>query len=103
MTAWPPTRMSSLEVFSAQEMAFRKKCLKNRIKTVSPLLLLILALESFDASGSVDELLLAGIKWVAFRADFQVDLSFRRPCLESLATGAPDNRLDVIGMDIGLH
>jgi hypothetical protein len=60
-------------------------------------------LESFDATGGIDQLLLTGEKGMTFRANLEMDLRFRRAGLESLTAGALDNRLNVIRMYVCLH
>ena len=40
---------------------------------------------------------------MAFRADFKVDLRFRRAGLKSFATGAFHDRVDIVRMDIRFH
>jgi hypothetical protein len=60
-------------------------------------------LESFDAAGRINQFLLAGEERMAFRADFEMDLRFRRPRFEGLAAGAPYDRVDVVGMYVCLH
>ena len=60
--------------------------------------------EAFDATGRVDDLLLARVKRVAFRADFDVQRAARsRAGLEVVATTASDVDLDVIRMDFLFH
>jgi hypothetical protein len=61
--------------------------------------------EALDAASGVDELLLAGEKWVAVGADFDVQ-TFALDCgagLEVVATGAVDGNGMIVGMNTGLH
>src|SRR5262245_34871374 len=61
------------------------------------------ALEAFDSSTRVDQLLLARVERVAVRADLDVELGLRRPRLEGVPAGARHGREDVVGMDVRLH
>src|SRR3954451_8222444 len=61
------------------------------------------AAETLDAAAGVDQLLTAGVERVAVRADFDVDLRLRRTSGELVAAGTAHVRLDVLGMDVGLH
>src|ERR1051326_6735740 len=106
MTAWPPTSISSSELLSAQFVAVRTKWWKYLNKDIGSgnlLILGVLSVESFDAAGGVHEFLLAGKKWMTFRADFQVDFRLRGTGFERLAAGALDHSIDVFGMDIRFH
>jgi len=50
-----------------------------------------LAAEALDASGGVYQLLLAGEKWVAVGADFEMQVAFVRGAgLKVISAGAPD-------------
>ena len=72
---------------------------------MAPLLLSlsVLALETFDAAGCVDQLLLAGEERMAFGAYVQVDLGLRRSSVEGLSAGAGDDGINVIRMDTVSH
>src|SRR5215469_9541334 len=60
----------------------------------------VLAAEALDASGSIDQLLLAGEERVAGRADFENDVTLvGRAGLEVAAAGAADVDLLVLGVD----
>ena len=59
--------------------------------------------EPFDASGSVDETLLACEERMALRADVRVNLGLRGSSLERIAAGALHSRRMVLGMDVGFH
>ena len=65
--------------------------------------LFVLSLESFDSSGGINQFLFTGEERVAFRADFEVDLRFRRARPESFTAGAFDDGVDVIGMYVCFH
>src|SRR5689334_87019 len=65
--------------------------------------LLEAALEALDAAAAVHQLLLARVERVAGRADLDVQLGPRGARLELVAAGAANGRLDVLGVDIGLH
>src|SRR5262245_50310892 len=102
ITACPPTRMSSLDEVSAQEVAVKGRCFKYLMsfetlcfKLESLYLLLVFPLKSFNAAGGIDQFLLSSEERMAFGADFQVDLRFRRARLEGFAAGALHNRFDV--------
>ena len=64
----------------------------------------VLAAEAFDASGGVHQLLFAGEKWVAVRADFQVDVTLmgrsRGKCVPASAHYA---HVVVSGMNLFFH
>src|SRR5215212_4764081 len=59
--------------------------------------------EALDAAAGVHELLLARVERVAVRADLDVDLRLRRAGHELVATRASHVRINVVGMDLGLH
>src|SRR2546421_3639625 len=61
------------------------------------------ALEALDATAGVHELLAPRVERVAVRADLDVQLGLGRARGELVAAGAADVRLDVFGMDLGLH
>src|SRR5258705_6629473 len=61
------------------------------------------ALEALDAATGIDELLAARVERMAVRADLDVDLGLGRSRRELVSAGAADVRLDVLGMDLGLH
>ena len=59
--------------------------------------------ETINTSTSVNQLLLAGIERVALGADFNTNLLLSRAGSKSVATGATDRGLFVLGMDTFLH
>jgi hypothetical protein len=59
--------------------------------------------ESLDATGGVDELLLAGEKRMAGRANIDIDLRLGAAGDEFISTGALYRALDVAGMDFFFH
>src|SRR5688572_33065418 len=61
------------------------------------------ALEALDATARIDELLLARVERVAVGADLHVQVALGRACGELVPAGAGHSRLDVGGMDVGLH
>src|SRR5215210_996139 len=61
------------------------------------------ALEALHAAARVDQLLLARVERVAVRADLHVDVGLGRARRELVAARAAHVRLDVLGMDVGLH
>src|SRR4051812_32996856 len=61
------------------------------------------AAETLDAATGVDQLLTAGVERMAVRADLDVGLRLRRTRGELVAAGTAHVRLDVLGMDVGLH
>src|SRR5262249_3264904 len=63
----------------------------------------VLLLEFLDAAGRVDELHLAGEERVTRRADFDGDVLLGASCDELVAATARDGRLDVFGVNAGLH
>ena len=66
--------------------------------------LAIALVESINASGRVNQLLLAGEKRVASRADFNVQVAFFcRTCFKSLAAGAGYCYLAICWMNLWLH
>ena len=64
----------------------------------------VLLTELFDATGGVNDLLLARVKRMALGAHFNVQiLAISRTCLEHIATTAGDVDFFVIRVGIGLH
>ena len=63
----------------------------------------ITAREFFNAAGGIDELLFAGKKRMAGRADTNLDIAFRGTGMVSRAASAVDVGLDVIGVNICFH
>src|SRR5437588_8177436 len=63
----------------------------------------VLLLELLDAAGRVDELHLAGEERVARRTDFDGDVLLGAARDELVAATARDGRLNVFGVDAGLH
>ena len=63
----------------------------------------VFLLELLDASGSINELLLAGVEGVADGADFDRDLRQRAPGLESIAATTNNGGVDVIGVNAFFH
>ncbi len=67
-------------------------------------LLAITFVESIHASGRVNQLLLAGEKRVASRADFNVQVAFfGRTRLKSFAAGAGNSDLAILWMNLWFH
>ena len=62
-----------------------------------------LAGEALDATGVVNELLLASVEGVASVAKLDGELRNGRVGLEGVASGATDGALDVLGVDTLLH
>ena len=62
-----------------------------------------LLVELIHTAAGVNELLLAGEKGVALRADFDLDILFGRPGGDDLSAGALDGCLIILGMDPVLH
>jgi hypothetical protein len=60
-------------------------------------------IELINAPAGIHQLLLAGIKGVTLRADFNFDVRLRAPRLNNLSASASDCRLLVFGMDPFLH
>src|SRR4051794_25202241 len=103
-TAWPPT--------GASRCACRRPSSATAVLALAPggsgLGLAAGALgsaapEALDATAGVHELLPARVERVAVRADLDVDLRLGRARRELVAARATDVRLDVLGMDVGLH
>ena len=64
----------------------------------------VLLAEFVDATGSVEDLLLARVERMAVRADFDLEVvSQSRPRLEGVPTGAGDGDFFVFRMRIGFH
>jgi hypothetical protein len=59
--------------------------------------------EAFDATGGIDELLLAGEERVAGTTDIDVDLGDRAAGDEGVATGAVDVAISIFGVDFRFH
>jgi hypothetical protein len=64
---------------------------------------LIFLAEAFDATGGVDQLLLAGEKWVAFGANFDADVLFGRSDLQHVTTGTLNGGLMILRMNVSFH
>lgn len=65
--------------------------------------LLILALEFFDSSGGVHQLLFTGEKRVAGRTDFNFLITDRVVNLKSISAGTGNGPQFILGMDSFLH
>jgi hypothetical protein len=63
----------------------------------------VLALESLDAAGRIDQALLAGIERMAVRTDFDMKLFQRGVCFKGVAACAGNNASAVIGMYLSFH
>src|SRR4051794_6336273 len=63
----------------------------------------VAALEALDTTTGVHQLLLAGVEGMALVAELDVELVLGRAGGEGVPAGAPHVRLDVLGMDVGLH
>src|SRR5258706_6290339 len=63
----------------------------------------VLAIEALDASRSIDQPLLAGIKRMAVRAHFDVHLIHGRTSFEGVSACARHNATMVFGMDCSFH
>jgi hypothetical protein len=64
----------------------------------------VLLTEALNATGSIDDLLLAGIKRMAAGADFNVKrLAIGRACLELVATTAGYVDFNVVGVNAFFH
>ncbi len=72
-------------------------------KRKNALLHAVALLETVDASAAVDQLLLAGEKRMALRANIDAQLLFDRAGFEGLAAYAANNSLAVVGMDLLFH
>ena len=67
-------------------------------------LLAVTPVEAIHATGSIDQLLLAGKERMAGRANLDVQIALtRRTGLESLATGAGDSYLVIFRVNSRLH
>ena len=66
-------------------------------------LLLVLAHELVDATGSIDQFDLAGKERMAVGANFNADILLGRTCLKSIAAGAPYGCPVILGMDSLFH
>ena len=76
---------------------------ENRSADLDPLLQAETLVEAIDTSTGVNQLLLAGIERVALGADLNTNLLLGGAGGESVATGATDRGLFVLGMDTFLH
>jgi hypothetical protein len=63
----------------------------------------VFSLETLDPTGSVDQSLLTGIKRMAPRANFDMNLRQRRTRFKGVATCAGDYASAVLGMDSCFH
>ena len=63
----------------------------------------VFALETLDATGSIDEALLASIERMALGADFHMHFRQRRASLERIAACTGDHAASVLWMDSGFH
>src|SRR3954452_24317969 len=102
-TAWPPTGASRLATRVPSGSRSDSSAAAMRSLLVDFLPLAAAALEAVDPSAGVHELLAARVEGMAVRADLDVDLALRRAGRELVPAGAADVRLDVLGMDFGLH
>ena len=59
--------------------------------------------EPLDPPGSVYQLLLPRVEWMAVRADLQLYLWRGRPCLESVAAYTADGYFVILRMNVGFH
>jgi hypothetical protein len=59
--------------------------------------------ESFNASSSVDQLLLAGVKRVAVIADFNMGAGYRCPRLDDITARTGKRGILVLGMNFRFH
>src|SRR5215831_14304467 len=106
MTAWPPTRISSSLEVSAHDVAMNVKCFRYlKINSVCLGLRssLVLSLKSLDTAGGIHQFLFARKEGMALRTDFQMNFRLRRSRPKRFATGALDDRIDVIRMYVGFH
>ena len=62
-----------------------------------------LLVELSHASAGIDQLLLASEEGVTLRADFHLDITLGRTCLNHITAGASNRSLLIIGMDSFLH
>ena len=61
-------------------------------------------IEAIDASRSINQLLLAGEKWMTSRADFNVQIAFfGRARLKGFAAGAGNRYLAIFRMNLWFH
>jgi hypothetical protein len=70
---------------------------------VSDLLQTELLVELSNAAAGIDQLLLASEEGVTLRADFHLDITLGRTCLNHITAGASNSSLLIIGMDSFLH
>ena len=70
---------------------------------VSDLLQTELLVELSNAAAGIDQLLLASEEGVTLRADFHLDVTLGRTCLNHITAGASNSSLLIIGMDSFLH
>ena len=80
-----------------------REAVSKRQGRASARLLAELLAEALDASGRIDETLLAGEERMALRTDVRMDLGLSRSSLERIAAGALHSRRMVFGMDVGFH
>src|SRR5215813_2484568 len=64
---------------------------------------LVLPLEALNATGSIQELLLARKERMALGAHLHPDLGLGRSGMNDLSAGTRDRRIDVFGMNASLH
>ena len=62
-----------------------------------------LLVELGHTSAGIDQLLLASEEGVTLRADFHLDITLGRTCLNHITAGASNRSLLIIGMDSFLH
>jgi hypothetical protein len=63
----------------------------------------VLPAKSLNASGRIDQLLLAGIEGMALGANFDPDFAFCRTRKDLIAAGALYERLMILGVNVFLH
>ena len=83
----------------AQEVAEAQRLALLRLGRLA----LVLLAEALDAARGVDQTLLTGVEWVAFRTHVGMDLGDRGARLEGVAARALHRCRGVLGMDVGLH
>ena len=62
-----------------------------------------LLVELGNAAAGIDQLLLTSEEGVTLRADFHLDITLGRTCLNHITAGASNSSLLIIGMDSFLH
>jgi hypothetical protein len=75
----------------------------NPIKYLFFLKFLVFFAKALNAPGRIHQLLFTGKKWVAFRANLDMDVAFGGTDFHNVAAGARNGRLRIFWMNVRFH